>query len=73
LSGNQIHLVAANADQAIITVTDGTLLIFPSWLEHSVDANASERLRISVSFNINVLGLYGSALQTPLGGVKMLH
>jgi len=45
------ELVAANADQAVITVADGTLLLFPSWLEHSVDENASERVRISLSFN----------------------
>jgi Putative 2OG-Fe(II) oxygenase len=33
-------------------VHDGTLLVFASWLEHSVDANTGERERISVSFNV---------------------
>jgi ectoine hydroxylase-related dioxygenase (phytanoyl-CoA dioxygenase family) len=33
-------------------VRNGTLLIFPAYLQHSVDANASEEERISISFNI---------------------
>ena len=28
------------------------LLLFPSYLQHSVDANTSDRERISISFNI---------------------
>jgi uncharacterized protein (TIGR02466 family) len=46
------RLVAANADQAVVAVSDGTLLLFPSWLQHSVDPNASAGNRISVSFNL---------------------
>lgn len=46
------RLVAANADQAVVAVSDGMLLLFPSWLQHSVDPNASARNRISVSFNL---------------------
>jgi uncharacterized protein (TIGR02466 family) len=46
------ELVAANADQAVVRVAEGTLLLFPAWLPHSVDANASDRRRVSVSFNI---------------------
>ena len=61
------ELVAANADQAVITVTDGTLLLFPSWLEHSIDVNASERIRISLSFNI-MFSDYTSQLCKPLWG-----
>jgi ectoine hydroxylase-related dioxygenase (phytanoyl-CoA dioxygenase family) len=33
-------------------VRDGTLLLFPAYLEHSVDANESGRERIGVSFNV---------------------
>ncbi len=61
------QLVAANADQAVITVTDGTLLLFPSWLEHSVDVNASAGIRISVSFNI-MFSEYTQQLCRPLWG-----
>ena len=61
------ELVAANADQAVITVTDGTLLVFPSWLEHSVDVNTSERLRISLSFN-SMFSDYTGQLCKPLWG-----
>lgn len=61
------ELVAANADQAVITVTDGTLLLFPSWLEHAVDVNASERIRISLSFNI-MFSQYTDQLCKPLWG-----
>lgn len=32
----------------------GTLIIFPSWLEHSVNQNLSDSDRISMSFNINL-------------------
>ena len=61
------ELVAANADQVVISVTDGTLLLFPSWLEHSVDVNASPRMRISVSFNI-MFSQYTDQLCKPLWG-----
>ena len=61
------ELVAANADQAVISVTDGTLLLFPSWLEHSVDVNASLRVRISISFNI-MFSEYTAKLCKPLWG-----
>ena len=33
-------------------VRAGQLIVFPSWLVHSVLANPSEAVRISVSFNI---------------------
>jgi len=61
------ELVAANADQAVMSVTDGTLLLFPSWLEHSVDVNTSLRVRISVSFNI-MFSEYTDQLCKPLWG-----
>jgi uncharacterized protein (TIGR02466 family) len=61
------ELVAANADQAVIKVTDGTLLLFPSWLEHSVDANVSERIRISLSFN-SMFSEYTEQVCKPLWG-----
>lgn len=33
---------------------DNLMLIFPSWLEHSVDPNESEEDRISIAFNIKL-------------------
>lgn len=59
------ELVAANADQAVVAVADGTLLLFPSWLQHSVDPNASTGNRISVSFNL-MFAEYGERLCKPL-------
>ena len=46
------ELTAENTDQVVVRVKNGTLLIFPSYLQHSVDANASEEERISISFNV---------------------
>ncbi len=47
-----VELTAENTDQVVVKVHDGTLLMFPSYLEHSVDANASDDERVSVSFNV---------------------
>ena len=46
------ELTAENTDQVVVEVTNGTLLMFPSYLEHSVDPNTSAEERISISFNI---------------------
>jgi uncharacterized protein (TIGR02466 family) len=46
------ELTADNADQVVVNVRDSTLLLFPAWLVHSVDANRSVEQRISVSFNM---------------------
>ena len=59
------QVVAANADQAVVAVSDGALLLFPSWLQHSVDPNASEANRISVSFNL-MFSAYTERLCKPL-------
>ena len=45
-------LTAENTDQVVVRVKDGTLLLFPSYLRHSVDGNASSEERISISFNV---------------------
>jgi uncharacterized protein (TIGR02466 family) len=47
-----VELTAENTDQVVVRVKNGTLLIFPSFLSHSVDANGSEEERISISFNV---------------------
>ncbi len=46
------ELTADNADQVVIQIEEGTLLLFPAWLQHSVDENRSAAERISISFNI---------------------
>ena len=32
----------------------GRLIMFPSWLEHDVEATLSDQERISISFNMNL-------------------
>jgi len=48
-------------------VRNGTLLAFPAYLQHSVDANASEEERISISFNI-MFSDFTENLSKPLWG-----
>lgn len=60
-------LTAANSDQVVVQVKDGTLLVFPSYLYHSVDANASGEARASLSFNL-MFPAFGSELSKPLWG-----
>ena len=60
-----VELTAENTDQVVIRVRSGTLLIFPSWLEHSVDANPSPAERITVSFNF-MLSSFAEQLSQPL-------
>jgi len=63
----QIHILAPEYDQINIHNSDnvnfeakeGTLLLFPSWLVHSVPINTSNELRISISFNINFTDFSG--------------
>ena len=41
-------------EKATYTPKSGRVLIFPSWLRHSVDGSKSEKQRISMSFNYGV-------------------
>lgn len=59
------ELTAENTDQVVVKVKNGTLLMFPAWLPHSVDANTSQKARISISFNI-MLHSYSEDLSKPL-------
>lgn len=47
-----VELSAENTDQVVVNVRSGTLLMFPSYLQHSVDANRSAQERVSISFNL---------------------
>jgi len=60
-----VELTAENTDQVVVQVHDGTLLMFPSFLEHSVDANASDGERVSVSFNV-MFSSFTERLSKPL-------
>ena len=60
-----VELTAENTDQVVVKVTNGTLLLFPSYLEHSVDANTSEEERVSISFNI-MFSSFTERLSKPL-------
>ena len=60
-----VELTAENTDQVVVTVKNGTLLIFPSYLQHSVDANTSGEERISISFNI-MFSSFTEKLSKPL-------
>jgi uncharacterized protein (TIGR02466 family) len=58
-------LTAENTDQVVVKVRNGTILIFPSWLKHSVDANGSDKTRISISFNV-MFSAYAGTMSQPL-------
>ena len=59
------ELTAENTDQVVVRVKNGTLLIFPSYLQHSVDANTGGEERISISFNI-MFSAFTEKLSKPL-------
>jgi uncharacterized protein (TIGR02466 family) len=58
------ELTADNTDQVVVKVKDGTLLMFPAWLQHSVDPNRSDCARVSISFNI-MLSSYAETMSKP--------
>jgi len=60
-----VELTGENTDQVVVRVNDGTLLMFPSYLSHSVDANCSTEERISISFNI-MFSEFTKSLSKPL-------
>ena len=59
------ELTAENTDQVVVKVKNGTLLLFPAYLQHSVDTNGSEEERVSMSFNIMFSG-FTENLSKPL-------
>lgn len=61
------ELTAYNTDQVVVQVENGTLLIFPAWLPHSVPPNESRERRISVSFNAMFEG-FAETMSAPLWG-----
>ena len=61
------ELTSANTDQVVVRVRNGTLLVFPAYLQHSVDANAGSESRVSVSFNL-MFSAFTEGLSKPLWG-----
>ena len=51
ISPSPREMSAENAGKADLTVGQGDLVVFPSWLFHSVPPNTSEQNRISIAFN----------------------
>ncbi len=60
-----MELTSDNTDQVVVKVRNGTLLMFPSFLEHSVDANMSVEERVSISFNV-MFSSFTQQLSKPL-------
>ena len=48
-----------NANIVQVNVTEGDLIIFPSWVQHYVDVNNTDKERISLSFNTFPVGEFG--------------
>lgn len=59
------ELTVENTEQVVVNVTDGTLLMFPAWLQHSVDPNRGGSTRISIGFNI-MFPAYAEIMARPL-------
>ncbi len=60
-----MELTTENTDQVVVMVKNGTLLLFPAYVQHSVDANPKEEERISISFNI-MFSAFTENLSKPL-------
>jgi uncharacterized protein (TIGR02466 family) len=52
ISPPPLEVSSATAGKVRVQVDPGTLLVFPSWLQHSVDPNMSADTRVSIAFNI---------------------
>ena len=48
-----------NAETYVVDLKEGTIVIFPSHLEHSVEKNWSPERRYSLAFNFYVRGDFG--------------
>ena len=53
------NLNESNAGCRSFETVQGSLILFPSLLEHDVEKNRSDRVRTSISFNTYVRGVVG--------------
>lgn len=60
LDYNFTKLNEFNSKNVSLYVKNNDIIIFPSWLEHSVDINTSNEDRIILGFNIFVRGIFGN-------------
>jgi len=51
-----------NSDRHLEMSNTNTMFIFPSWLEHFVPPNNSDKIRISISWNIQLFGEVGASI-----------
>ena len=58
-------LTAQNSDMVVNRVQEGRLLVFPSWLQHSVSPGEADSERVSVSFNA-MFTAYTQTMSAPL-------
>lgn len=49
----------------VVRVQEGRLLVFPSWLQHSVSPGGADSERVSVSFNV-MFTAYTKSMSAPL-------
>jgi len=50
-----VSLTAENTEQVVVSVKDGMLLMFPAWLQRSVDPNRSATLAVGFHFDAEAL------------------
>ncbi len=50
-----------NSTVARLPAVEGQALLFPSWLEHYTERNESTVRRVSIAFNLMLVGGFGSA------------
>ena len=48
-----------NSGERVLPVKALDLILFPSWIEHSVKSNQGNQDRISISFNVFARGIFG--------------
>lgn len=53
------EITLQNSDRHYLQPDEGMLVMFPSWLEHSVAENTSGADRLSISFNVMLSGTIG--------------
>ena len=69
---DQAHVIAPQvsqrsahtASQVTVEVAPGRLVMFPSWLRHSVDVNTSNEVRVSIAINL-MFESFGADLSKP--------
>jgi len=63
-------MIFENTDHIVAQVKAGTMLLFPSWLYHSVPPNQVANRRISISFNL-MFQQYVETMSKPLWEGKL--